>query len=144
MSRSRHNLIRAWSIAGLRGRRASPPLLWLALAAFALRALIPIGFMPAADGTLSLTVCDEGLPAWLLPHPHTAASGHAMPAGEGHHSRADHCPFCGATTPAPGPLLLALACAMWVAIASSISLVCPRGLIRLLHVPQARAPPLPV
>ena len=112
--------------------------MWVVLLAFALRALIPIGFMPAADGTLSLTICDEGFPAGLL---QPAAHGHAVPAGAGHHSHEDHCPFCGASTPAPGPLLVALACVVWVAIATVALVVSCRTLISLLHLPQARAPP---
>lgn len=111
--------------------------MWVVLLAFALRALIPIGFMPAADGTLSLTICDEGFPAGLLQPAH----GHAAPAGAGHHSHEDHCPFCGASTPAPGPLFVALACVVWVAIATVALVVSCPALISLLHLPQARAPP---
>jgi hypothetical protein len=132
-----------WRPAGCGRRSSRASLLWLVLAAFALRALIPIGFMPAADGSLALQICDEGWPAGWLPHAAAGAPhGQAMPAGPVHHSHADHCPFCGGTTPAPGPLLLALACAVWVAIATAAIVVSFRALIRVLHVPQARAPPL--
>jgi hypothetical protein len=144
MARFRHIVTPGLPFMGRRRRGSRVSLLWLVLAAFALRALIPIGFMPAADGSLSLQICDEGLPAWLLLHAADGAPhGQAMPAGPVHHSHEDHCPFCGGTTPAPGPLLLALACAVWVAIATVAILVSFRAPIRLLHVPQARAPPLP-
>ena len=132
-----------WRVAGCGRRSSRTSLLWLVLAAFALRSLIPIGFMPVADGSLALQICDEGLPAWLLPHAEDGApQGHTMPAGPAHHSHADHCPFCGGTTPAPGPLALALACAVWVAIPTAAIAVSFHALIRVLHVPQARAPPL--
>ncbi len=113
--------------------------MWVVLLAFALRALIPIGFMPAADGSLSLTICDEGFPAGLV---HPAAHGPAASAGAGHHSHEDHCPFCGASTPAPGPLFTALARVVWVAVATVAIAVSCRALITLLHLPQARAPPV--
>jgi hypothetical protein len=142
MARLRHIVTPGSPFAGRRWRDSRVSLLRVVLAAFALRALIPIGFMPAADGSLSLQMCDEDLPARLLPHAADGAlHGQAMPAGPGHHSHSDHCPFCGGTTPAPGPLLLALACAVWVAIATVAIAVSFRALIRLLHVPQARAPP---
>lgn len=112
--------------------------MWVVLLAFVLRALIPIGFMPAADGTLSLKICAEGFPAALLD---AAARGHAAASGAGHHPREDHCPFCGASTPAPGPLFMALACATWVVIATVVLAVSSCSLVSLLHLPQARAPP---
>lgn len=121
-----------------RGRGSRARITWVVLLAFALRALIPIGFMPAADGTLSLKICGEGFPAALLD---PAAHGHAAATGAGHHSHEDHCPFCGASTPAPGPLFMALACVVWVVIATAALAVSSRSLIRLLHLPQARAPP---
>jgi Protein of unknown function (DUF2946) len=144
MARLRHIVTPGSPFAGRQRRDARISLAWVVLAAFALRALIPIGFMPAADGSLSLQMCDEGLPSWLLPHAaHGAPHGRTSPAGPGHHADSDHCPFCGGTTPAPGPLLLALACAVWVAIATVAIAVSFRALIHLLHVPQARAPPHP-
>lgn len=112
--------------------------MWGVLLAFALRAMIPIGFMPAADGTLSLTICSEGFPAALLG---ATAHGPAAAAGAGHHAREDHCPFCGASTPAPGPLFIASACVVWVVIATVALAVSSRSLVSLLHLPQARAPP---
>lgn len=36
------------------------------LLAFAVRALVPQGFMPASDGTFSLVICPEDFPAALL------------------------------------------------------------------------------
>jgi hypothetical protein len=138
MARPRYLGARSYAPFIARGRGSRAQLMWVVLLAFALRALIPIGFMPAADGTLSLTICDEGFPAGLLP---PAAHGRTTAGAAGHRSQEDHCPFCGASTPAPGPLFAALACVVWVAIETVALVVSCRALIRLLHVPQARAPP---
>lgn len=76
----------------LRPRRVSRPararMVAVILLAVTLRTLIPPGFMPASDGSLSLTLCPDGLPAWFLPHPLESAHH-----GRGH-SRTDHCIFC--------------------------------------------------
>lgn len=49
-------------------------LVFVVLLAFALRAAIPVGFMPAGDGSLSLVICPGGLPAGLLPGRNTGRS----------------------------------------------------------------------
>lgn len=108
------------------------------LLAFALRAMIPIGFTPADDGTLSLKICTEGFPAAL---PDAAAHGPAAASGAGRRVREDHCPFCGASTPAPGPISVVSACVAWVVIGTVALAAGACSLISLLHLPQARAPP---
>ncbi len=134
------------------------------LLALALRALIPIGFMPAGDGSFSLMICPGGLPAGLLQGrsmgqdkgqdmgrhgmapavPMTA--GMRMPAQE-HRGTGGlddgYCAFTTGFSSAPPPLLLAslfllLACAAIIAV----PLMPPSG-IRLVHLPPARAPPAP-
>lgn len=145
-------------------------LVFAVLLAFALRAAIPVGFMPAADGSLSLVICPGGLPAGLLPDrgmgqgmgqgvgqgmPHGIGNGaaHSMslfggmqtPAHQhrGHGSMdTGYCAFTTGFSSAPPPpllaalLLLLLACVALLAV----SVPAPAG-IRLVHVPQARAPP---
>lgn len=64
----------------------------LAVLAFALRALIPAGFMPGGSGALSLEICPDGFPAALLAGS-TDHSGHA-----GHHDH--HHPGSDATAAA--------------------------------------------
>ena len=167
----------------------------VALLAFALRALIPLGFMPASDGSLSLMICPGGLPAGILHgegmdqgndqgigqgigqgkgqgidqgidqgmgpsmHPglgETMGQGRAtnrmpMPAGvqtpaqqhQGGHGLMDegYCTFTTGFSSAPPPLLLAalfllLSCATIIVL----TVLAPAG-IRLVHLPQARAPP---
>lgn len=138
---------------------------FVVLLTFALRAAIPVGFMPAADGSLSLVICPGGLPAGLLPGRSTGqvmgqdmdqsrgdgtAHGVALSAGmqmpmhqhRGHGSMdAGYCAFTTGFSSAPPPpllaaLLLLLACVAVIAVA----VPAPVG-IRLVHVPQARAPP---
>ena len=120
----------------LRGSRA--PLAWLILLALAARACIPIGFMPAADGTLSLKICDDGLPAWLLHH------GQGTPDGAGHHPHGDHCLFCNSSTPGPASLPMPMACVVWMAIEILAVTIPAYRHVRLVHIPQARAPPAAV
>jgi hypothetical protein len=70
------------SLTSLRQRR------WLAsllVVAFALRALIPAGFMPGGEGALPLQICPEGFPAALL----SGTADHAAHAGHHHHQVAD-------------------------------------------------------
>jgi hypothetical protein len=114
------------------------------LVAFALRALIPQGFMPG--GGFSLEICWEGLPAAMLALAEPADSAHAghHPGAHGHTghpSSSDHCVF--GTACSPGPLTHLpqpgdfsapppLRAAAFVSIASAI---------RLVHLPQSRAPP---
>jgi DUF2946 family protein len=78
---------------------------WLAsllVVALALRALIPVGFMPSGNGQLALQICPEGFPAFLL-----HASGHHHHDGSrvpGHDHKSwmqGHCPF-GVAAGAPG------------------------------------------
>jgi hypothetical protein len=118
-----------------------------------LRALIPLGFMPAADGTLSLMICPDGFPPELLPQAKTMSGGMAMPGGMGSpshqsHGKGDadggHCGFCtGFSAAPPLQLLAALLLLLAAIVVIAISMPAPAG-IHLVHVPQARAPPAPL
>lgn len=122
-------------------------LIWAVLLAFALRALIPLGYMPAGDGSLSLMICPGGLPAGLL-----AGVGKSMPMSggmqmpqpphHGHDLASDaYCAFTTGFSSAPPPLLLAaLLLSLSLAAAIAVTVWAPAG-IRLVHLPQARAPP---
>lgn len=124
-------------------------LIYATLLAFALRAFIPLGFMPASDGTLSLMICPAGLPAWLF-------QGHGMAMFGGMktppHRSAGHgqglmdegyCAFTTGFSSAPPPLLLAaLALVLSCLTVTAVTVLAPAG-IRLVHLPQARAPPVP-
>lgn len=125
-----------------------------ALLAFGLRALIPLGFMPAADGSFSLMICPDGLPSGFLPAGKSAAlpGGMGMPTGmggplhQGHgHGDTDdgHCSFCAGFSAAPPLQLLAV---LFLLLASIVviteTIAAPAGIGRV-RIPQARAPPAP-
>lgn len=121
----------------VRGARLS--MTWLLLLALAVRALIPMGFEPADDGSLSLTICAEGFPAYLLPHaPLTADQRIAHHRGTSHH---EHCLFCNSSTSAPAPLLAVAASVVFVEIAATVPALSHTETVHLVHIPQARAPP---
>lgn len=119
------------------------------LLALLLRALIPLGFMPAADGTLSLMICPAGLAPGLLPE----GKGKAMPDGgmmSGHQRPGQgamddsHCIFCtGFSAAPPAQLPATLFLVLAIAAAFAVTMAAPAA-VRLVHLPQARAPPAPV
>lgn len=127
-------------------RRSRTRLLSALLLAFALRALIPIGFMPAADGTLSLMICPGGLPLALLPAKKTIQHGMGMPTPQPHHPRHGvmedgFCAFTTGFSSAPPPLLVAVLALLVASLGVVLTHVAVPAGIRLVHVPQARAPP---
>ena len=126
--------------------RTRPPFLALALLAFSLRALIPVGFMPAADGTLSLMICPGGFPPQLLAQqkPMSGSMGSPMPHRQGHGLMDDgFCVFTTGFSCAPPPLILATLYLLLALIAIVLTSMVAPPVIRLVHTPQARAPPIP-
>jgi hypothetical protein len=116
------------------------------LLVFALRALIPIGFMPASDGTLSLMICPGGLPLAFLPDQKTMQDGMGMPMPQPHHHGHGvmddgFCAFTTGFSSAPPPLLMALLALLIASLGVVLTRVAVPAGIRLVHVPQARAPP---
>jgi len=112
-------------------------LMGVVLLALLLRSLIPIGFEPASDGSLSLVMCLQGFP------PAIAAPGHP---GQGHGATDDdgHCSFCtGFSAAPPSPLLAALFLLFAGIVVVSMTVAAPAG-ISLVRIPQARAPPAPL
>jgi len=133
------------------------------LVALALRALIPPGFMPASDRPFSIEICWDGFPANVLaPYEpaHADAMGmDSMPehAGDvashrgplqaahhhhaGHPSHSEHCVFgsaCGAGPIPDLPLLSEFSHAQTLLAVAFVSIA---GAVRLVHLPQSRAPP---
>lgn len=118
------------------------------LLALALRALIPIGFMPAGDGTLSLMICPGGLSPALLPQEKSPQDGMGMPMPQPHHAGSGHgameagyCVFTTGFSSAPPSPLLAPFFVLLACLGFVIARVAAPAGIRLVHVPQARAPP---
>jgi hypothetical protein len=117
--------------------------------ALALRALIPVGFMPGGNGQLALQICPEGFPAALLHSPSGHSSGHHH---EGHDSSGapghdhkswmqGHCPF-GAAAGAPAACQsLVVSVDLTPAAALPDSAVVAAVLDFRFLVAQPRAPP---
>ncbi len=114
-------------------RRAAPA--WiaaLALLAFSLHGLIPLGFMPAGG---SLVLCHEGFPAHFFSH---GAPSHGKQGGG---ARDGHCFFCGGSSSAPAFTLAGIARIAPVSIGVVRFPESSDQSVRLAHTPQARAPP---
>jgi hypothetical protein len=140
-------------------RRRRKWLVGTLLAAFGVRALIPPGFMPASDRPFSLEVCWEGLPAGMLArgepsHVHsmsmdamdmdsTDTDSGSTPAHQhsGKSSHSEHCVFGTACSagPIPHPLLPSSIPNLQQLLA--VDFVSAAGDIRVVHLPQPRAPP---
>jgi hypothetical protein len=139
------------------------------LVAFAVRALIPPGFMPATDRPFSIEICWEGLPAGVLARggpPHADSTGmdstgmdstgmdsmdmdsmpaHPMQGAHHHHSgsssHSEHCVFGTACSAGPIlhlPLPSELSSTRQPLAVAFVSIA---GAVRLVHLPQPRAPP---
>lgn len=111
---------------------------WLALAAFGLRALVPLGFEPSLHG-LALVLCHEGFPSGYFAH---GAARHGA-AGAGSHA-SDHCVFCNGTSSAPAYALASLVHRAPYAVELALTQPPAPADIRFAHIPQARAPPAAV
>ncbi len=107
----------------------------LALLAFGLRSLVPIGFEPA-PGTLSIVLCQEGFPAQDFSQGKAAHDGRGSGSAGG-----AHCAFCNGTSPAPAYTLADIARGVPPAIGVVSVSESALDSIRPAHTPQARAPP---
>jgi hypothetical protein len=119
-------------LCGPSRRAARPRLLLLLLLAVGLRTLIPVGFMPASDGTLSVMICpDDGFPSGPQQH-------------QQRHGDADGDVYCalttGFSTAPPPPLVVALVLLIACLGVVLTRVPAPAG-NRFVHVPQARGPP---
>jgi hypothetical protein len=105
------------------------------LLAFALRALVPQGFMPSSDRPFTVQICPEGFPAQLL-----------MLAGHHHHhggpdSHSEHCVFgtaCASAPPSQPALPIASSPAQLVRATPPVAVA---GSVRLVYLPHVRGPP---
>ena len=71
---------------------------------YALRALIPVGFMPAGDGGLALRICPEGFPSVLLAGGDEHAAHHHDSGAPTHDHKSwmsGHCAFAAAASAPP-------------------------------------------
>jgi hypothetical protein len=146
MTRARHSTGTLYRLGGTRATRQR--LIAAVLLALALRALIPLGFMPAGDGTLALMICPAGFPSALLPQQKTMQDDMGVPGmpmrqhQSGHGLMDDgYCVFTTGFSSAPPPLLLAALVLLFACLGVVRTRVAAPAGIRLVHVPQARAPP---
>ena len=128
------------------------------LVVFALRVLIPPGFMPASDRPFTLEICWEGLPGDMLTHVEPshgdsilrdsmdmASMDMGQQQGPAHHhgspSHSEHCVFGSAGS--AGPIAhLTLPCDFSSAQQlRAIAFVSIASAVRLVYLPQSRAPP---
>jgi hypothetical protein len=76
------------------------------LVTLAMRALVPMGFMPSVERPFTLQLCPDGIPVLLLQSGHDFAHQHGSErAGSGTHhhdlSHTDHCVFAAAAGVGP-------------------------------------------
>jgi hypothetical protein len=105
----------------------------LIVAAFGVHALIPAGFMPGGT-LLSIRICPDGFPGQLLTH-----GAHHTHGGSPAHT--DHCAFGSAGTVGPLTSLSPLADASAARHAAAVDVLPIAAAVRLVHLPQPRAPP---
>lgn len=128
------------------------------LVAFAWRALIPAGFMPA-DRPFSIEICSEDLPAGLLAHGESRSedstdmgdmdmgsmshSGSVQGAQRhpGSPSHREHCVFGTASSAGPISNLPLLSDIEYAPQLRALAFVSIARAVRLVHLPPPRAPP---
>jgi hypothetical protein len=109
------------------------------LVAFASRALIPPGFMPASSRPFPIEICWEDFPAGMLGHGESMGGAHHHHPGSPAHS--DHCVFGTACSAGPIPHLPQANDVLLVRQLRAVELVSAERDVRLVHLPQPRAPP---
>jgi hypothetical protein len=121
-------------------RRAAgrPGFLLLLLLAVGLRVLVPVGFMPATDGTFAVMICPDGFPPVPQQHQQGPQQGHTDADGD------DYCSLTTGFSSAPPPVLV-VALALFIVCLGVVltRLPTPVG-NRFIHIPQARGPPAPI
>ena len=107
------------------------------LFAFAVRALVPQGFMPSGDRSFSVEICPEGFPAQLLTH----TKHHHHGAGD---SYTAHCVFGMASANGPPRPLTAPAAPLPAELDRPASCETPPLIVHFVYLPQSRGPPATV
>lgn len=103
------------------------------LVALLFRGLVPAGFMPASDQPFSIEICRDGFPTQLLSHDGNRHSGSP--------SHFEHCLFGSGSTSGPTPHVAPVLAVALTRCGSVFAVVPSPVSVRLVHVPQARAPP---
>jgi hypothetical protein len=130
-------------LASQGSRRFIASILFVALA---LRALVPVGFMPAADRPFALEICPDGFPPQLLHYGMSHGHGMHHPGGASHFhdaGRSEHCVF--AAVAGAGPATHALVVHLPLS-SSLVPLFDTAGSVfptPRFRIQQPRAPPAP-
>jgi hypothetical protein len=103
------------------------------LVALVFRGLVPAGFMPAGDRPFSVQICHDGFPTQLLSH-----DGSKHPGSPSHF---EHCVFGGVSTAGPTPHVAPVLSVALTRFGLVFTMAPSPVSVRLVHVPQARAPP---
>jgi len=124
------------------------------LVAFALRALIPSGFMLGGERPFSIEICWDGFPAAVLAQGDSRDTGSmdmdSMDMGRmdmgathaGHqHSASEHCVFGSACSAGPIPHLALPSSFSSARLLPALEFASIAGAVHLVHLPQSRAPP---
>ena len=138
----------------LRERRTRTLLASVMLVAFALRALIPSGFMLGGDRPFSIEICWDGFPAAMLAQGDSRDTGPMdmgsmdmgrMDMGSTHgghpHSASEHCVFGSACSAGPIPHLALSGNFSPARLLPALEFASIAGAVDLVHLPQSRAPP---
>ena len=110
------------------------------LVAFAARALIPLGFMPASDRPFSIDICWEGFPAGMLAHGATHHHHSGSPASP-QNPHSEHCVFGTACGAGPIPHLPPPSDVPAAEPLRAVAFVSIAGAVHLVYLPPSRAPP---
>ena len=105
------------------------------LLAFAVRALVPQGFMPSSDRPFTVEICPEGFPAEVL-----MLGGHHHHHG-GPQSRTEHCVFGTACASGPPPQLALLTHSSPTELVRAAPALTVAAVVRLVYLPHLRGPP---
>jgi hypothetical protein len=105
------------------------------LLAFAVRALVPQGFMPSSERPFTVEICPEGFPAEVL-----MLGGHHHHHG-GPHSQTDHCVFGTACASGPPSQLALLSDSSSTELVRAVRGLAVAASVRLVYLPQVRGPP---
>lgn len=105
------------------------------LLAFALRATIPQGFMPASDRPFTVEICPEGFPAEVL-----MLGGHHHHHG-GPNSKTEHCVFGTACASGPPSQLTLLTDNSLTELVRAACFVTVAAVVRFVYLPHVRGPP---
>ena len=103
------------------------------LVALVFRGLVPAGFMPASDRPFSIEICRDGFRTERL-----TADGSRHSRSPSHF---EHCLFGSGSTAGPTPCDAPVLSVALIRFGSVFAVVPSPVSVRLVHVPQARAPP---